>query len=101
MVQLLLTSWQYYNLLIESFSNVADEISAKLLSSFFECEVLVVVSDQHGFEFKELKENNGQKTQRIYMRLTLLITEKSQSHFKVTLGIQTINANVEKYCHSF
>ena len=29
---------------LERFSNVADEISRKLLSSFLECEVLVVVS---------------------------------------------------------
>ena len=25
----------------------------------------------------------------------------NQSHFKVTLGIQTINTNVEKHCHAF
>ena len=35
----------------ESFSNVADEIFAKLLSSFLECEVLVVIPDRYGFEF--------------------------------------------------
>ena len=29
----------------EKFSNVADEISAKVLSSFLECEVLVVILD--------------------------------------------------------
>ena len=33
------------------FSNVADEISAKLLWSFPECEVLVVVPDRYDFEF--------------------------------------------------
>ena len=48
----------------ERFSNVADEISAKLLSSFLEYEVLAVVPDRYGFEFsiKVLKENTGQKT---------------------------------------
>ena len=32
------------------FSNVADEISAKLLSSFLECEVRVAVTDRYNFE---------------------------------------------------
>ena len=36
---------------LERFSNVADEISRKLLSSFLECEVLVVVSYWYSFEF--------------------------------------------------
>ena len=35
----------------ERFSNVADEISAKLLSNFLECEVLVVAPDRCDFEF--------------------------------------------------
>ena len=35
----------------ERFSNAANEISTKLLSSSFECEVLVVVSDRYSFEF--------------------------------------------------
>ena len=34
----------------ERFSNVADEIFTKLLSSFLECEVLVVVPDRHDFD---------------------------------------------------
>ena len=48
----------------ERFSNLADEISAKLLSSFLEYEVLAVIPDRYGFEFsiKVLKENTGQKT---------------------------------------
>ena len=36
---------------LERFSNVADEISAKFLSSFLECEVLVVVPDHYNFNF--------------------------------------------------
>ena len=35
----------------ERFSNVADEISTKLLSSFLKCEVLVGVTDGYDFEF--------------------------------------------------
>ena len=37
-----------------------------------------------------LKENAGQKTQLIYRKLKLLITENFKSHFKVTLTIRTI-----------
>ena len=36
---------------VKRFSNVADEISAKLLSNFLECEVLVPVTDGYDFEF--------------------------------------------------
>ena len=35
----------------ERFSNVSDEISAKILSGFLDCEVLVIVPDLYGFEF--------------------------------------------------
>ena len=35
----------------EKLSNVSDEISSKLLSSFLECEVFVAVPDQCDFEF--------------------------------------------------
>ena len=35
----------------EKLSNVADEISTKLLLSFLECEVLVAVTDGFDFEF--------------------------------------------------
>ena len=44
------------------------------------------------FQLKVLKENTGQKTQLIYKKLKLLITEKFRSHFKVALGIRTIKA---------
>ena len=35
----------------ERFSNVADEISTKLISSFLECELLVAVTNGYEFEF--------------------------------------------------
>ena len=62
----------------EWFSTVADEISAKLLLSIFDFEVLVVNPEQYDFEFsiKLLKENAGRKTQLIYRKLKLLVTEK-------------------------
>ena len=40
----ILASIDYSN--FEKFSNVADDISAKLLPSFLECEVLVAVPDR-------------------------------------------------------
>ena len=51
-MQLVLILLRYYNLLVTARSeDVADEISAKLLSSFLEYEVLVVVTDRYDFEF--------------------------------------------------
>ena len=41
-------------------------------------------------EIKGAEKNTGQKTQLIYSKLKLLITEKFQSHFEVILGIRTI-----------
>ena len=41
-------------------------------------------------EMKGAEKNTGQKTQLIYRKLKLLITEKFQSHFEVILGIRTI-----------
>ena len=73
----------------EKFSNVADEISGKLVTSFLECGVLVVVPDRYEFKFS-IKAAERQKTQFISRKLKLLVTEKSQHHFKVTLGIRTI-----------
>ena len=35
----------------ERFSNAADEISTKLLSSFLECEVIIAVPHGYDFEF--------------------------------------------------
>ena len=76
----------------ERFSNVADEISTKLLSSFLESEVLVAVTDGYDFEFsiEAAEKNTGQRTQLICRKLKLLIAKNFQSHFKVTLRIRTI-----------
>ena len=41
-------------------------------------------------EIKGAEKNTRQKTQLIYRKLKLLITEKFQSHFEVILGIRTI-----------
>ena len=72
------------------FSNVADETSAKLLISFLECEVLVVVPYRYDLDFSLKTAERKCLTKLIYKKLKLLITEKSQRHLKVTLGIRTI-----------
>ena len=61
----------------ERFSNIADKISIKLISTFFECEVLAVVPDRYSFK-KLLKEYTGQKTQLTYRKFELLITANFQ-----------------------
>ena len=66
------------------FSNVADEISTKLLSSVCECEVLVGVPGWYDFEFLIKAVERKRRTQLIYRKLKLLITAKFQSHYKVT-----------------
>ena len=43
------------------FSNVADEIYAKLLWSFHECKLLVVVPDRYGFKFPIIKAAEGKR----------------------------------------
>ena len=55
----------------QRFSNVADEISSKLLSSFFECEVLVTVTDGYNFEFSaEAAERKRQTEDSTYIQET-------------------------------
>ena len=53
------------------FSNVPDEISPKILSSFVEYDVLVVVPDRYDFKFsiKPAERKRRKKTQLIYRKL--------------------------------
>ena len=65
----------------ERFSNVADEISTKLLSSFLECEELVAVTDGYDFEFSiEAAERKGQTDGSSYMQeIEIIDSQKFQS----------------------
>ena len=74
------------------FSNVADEISAKLLSSFLEYEVLVVVTDQYDFEFSVKAAERKPRTEASahLQEIEIIDNQNDHSHFKVTLRIQTI-----------
>ena len=74
---------------VERFSNVADEISAKFLSRFLECEVMVVVPDQYDFTFS-ISWKKTPNRRLIHSKLKLLVTEKFQRHVKVTLEIRTV-----------
>ena len=61
---------------LQRFSNVADEISAKILSSFLECEVLVVIPDRYSFEFSIKGAERKHRTEdSIYRKLKLLTKE--------------------------
>ena len=77
----------------ERFSIAADEISAKLLSSFLECEVLIVVPDPCDFKFSiKAAERKLPLEDSTHMQEIEIIGNRKvpQCHFKVTVGIQTI-----------
>ena len=50
---------------IERFSNEADEVSAKLLPSFLEYELLVLVTDRHVFEFSIKAADRKRRTEDV------------------------------------
>ena len=99
----------------ERFSNVEDEVSPKLLSSFLEYEVLVVVIDWYDFEFSIKAVSIKHQTEdSAHIQKTKIIDNWNiHSHFKVTSGIRTIETtwwnhgeicflkNREKHCHTF
>ena len=47
----------------ERFSNEADEVSAKLLPSYLEYELLVLVTDWHVFEFSKKAADRKRRTE--------------------------------------
>ena len=79
----------------ERFSNVADEVSAKLLLSFLEYEVLVVVTDQCDFEFsiKAADRNCWSGDSAHIQEIEIIDNRNVHSHFKVTSGIRTIKTS--------
>ena len=55
--------------MFERFSNVPDEVSAKLLSSFLEYEVLVVVTDRYDLEFSiKAADRNRRKEDLVHIQ---------------------------------
>ena len=70
----------------KGISNVADEISEKLLSCFLECKVLVVVPDRYDFEFSvKPAEKKRRKEDSAHIQEIEIVDNR-----KVTLEIRTI-----------
>ena len=98
LVQLLWISWQYQSL-FERFSNVADEIFAKLLSSFLECEVLVVVPDRCDFKFSiKAAERKRQAEDSTHMQeIEITGNQKVPTSFQSYLRNSNNKTNLGKY----
>ena len=100
---------------VERFSNVVDEVSAKLLSSFLEYKVLVVVTDRYDFEFSIKAADRKRRTEDSahIQEIEIIDNRNLRSHFKVTSELRTIKTtwlnhdeirflkNREKHCHTF
>ena len=83
----------------EGFSNVADEISLKFLSSFRECEVLVVVSDRNDFEFSIKAAERKRRTEdSTHIQETEIIyNRKVPKSFQIYLGNSNNKSFLVKY----
>ena len=68
----------------ERFLNVADEVSAKLLSSFLEYEVQVVITDRHDFEFSIKAAERKRRTEDSAhtQEIEIIDNRNVHSHFK-------------------
>ena len=77
----------------ERLSNVADEISAKLLSSFLKCEVLVGVTDGYDFEYSmEVAERKpGTEDSTHIQEIEIIDNQKFPKSFQSYLG----NSNIK------
>ena len=69
----------------ERFLNVADEVSAKLLSSFLEYEVQVIITDRYDFEFSIKAAERKRRTEDSAhtQEIEIIDNRNVHSHFKV------------------
>ena len=83
----------------ERFSNVADEISTKLLSCFLECEVLVVVSYRHSFELliKAVERKRRTDDSTHIQEIEIIDNEKFPKSFQNYLGNSNNKTSLEKF----
>ena len=83
----------------ERFSNVADEISVKLLSSFLECEVLVVVPDRYYFKFsiKAAKRKRRTEDSTHIQEIEIIGNREVPTSFQSCLGNSNNKSNLVKY----
>ena len=72
----------------ERFSNVADEISTKLLSSFLKCEVLVGVTDGYDFQFsvEVAEKKHGTEDSTHMQEIEIIDSQKFPKSFQSYLG---------------
>ena len=84
---------------LRKFSNVADDISAKLLSSFFECEVLAAVPDRYGFEFliKAAERKRRTEDSAQIQEIQIFGNRKVPTSFQSYLGNSNNETNLVKY----
>ena len=87
----------------ERFSNVADEITTKLLSSFLKCELLVAVTDGYDFEFSiEAVETKRRKDDSTHMQKTEMVdSQKFLKSFQSYLGNSTFLKMERSIAESF
>ena len=95
---------------LERFSNVADKISAKLLSSFLEYEVLVVIRDRYGLEFsiKGDERKHGTEYSPHIQQIEIIDSRKVSTSFQSYLFEQQkttwwnrFSKNGDTHCHTF
>ena len=82
----------------ERFSNVAEEISTKLLSWFLECEVLVVLPDRFDFEFSiKTTERKRRRENSTHMQeIEVIDNQKFPKSIQSYLGNLTNRINLVK-----
>ena len=95
---------------LERFSNVADKISAKILSSFLEYEVLVVIRDRYGLEFsiKGDERKHGTEYSPHIQEIEIIDCRKVSTSFQSYLFEQQkttwwnrFSKNGDTHCHTF
>ena len=82
----------------ERFSNVTNEIFTKLLSSFLECEVLVVVSNRYDFEFsiKSAERKRWTEGSTHIQEIKIIDSQKFPKSFQSYLGNSNNKTNLMK-----
>ena len=83
----------------ERFSNAADEISANLLSSFLECEVLVVVPDRYNFKvsIKAAERKHRTYDSTHMQKIEIIGNRKDPESFQNCFGNSNNKTNLVKY----
>ena len=82
----------------EKSSNVADEIPTKLLSSFLECELPVVVPDQYDLKFSiKAVERKRWEEDSTHKEIEIIGNQNFPKTFQIYLGNSNNKSNLVKY----